>query len=68
MPTINAFDYREKWPYGLELFTTSTPFMPTVVSPEEIDWQIQALKDDLDRVSRLMKKALKSRPKSVFDG
>ena len=58
MATINKFDYRERWPYGLELFTTSTPFMPAVDSPDEIDWQIQALKNDLDRVSRLMKKAL----------
>ena len=67
MAGIKRFDYREKWPHGLEIFVTSTPFMPSVASLDEIDWQIEELKKDLDRVSISMKKALAKRPKNIFD-
>lgn len=64
--TLQKFDFEEKWPLGLEIFVTTTPFMPSVATEDEIDWQIQALKDDLDAVARRMKKALAKRPKDMF--
>ncbi len=66
MGTLQKFDFREEWPRGLQLFVTTDPFMPSVASEDEIDWQIQALKDDLDAVARRMKKALTKRPNDMF--
>ena len=68
--TLHKFDYRDIGIAGLELFVTTTPFMPAVVSDGEIDWQIEALKADLDAVGAKMKRALQqrnARPRSTFE-
>lgn len=66
MRKLGVFDFRESWPHGLQIFATSDPLMPAVVSEDEIETQVQAMKDDLDAVAARMKKALKKRPATIF--
>lgn len=66
MGKLGAFNFREMWPHGLQIFATNDPLMPAMISEGEIDIQVQAMKDDLDAVAARMKKALKKRPVSML--
>lgn len=63
-----AFNFRENWPHGLQLYVTTSPLLAPMCSADEIETQLKALRTDLDSVERRMIAALASRPTSVFGG
>jgi hypothetical protein len=56
----NAFDFDIDI-HGARVVPAKTPLMPACLSEGEIDWNIKALKDDLDAVAVKMKAAVRLR-------
>jgi len=59
---MSIFDYEGDNLQGVSVTLIGDRLHPLCNSDGEIDFQIQALKDDLDRVAKLMKRAVNKPP------
>ena len=60
---MKSFDYENYGIEGVKVTAAREPLHSLCTSDAEIDRDIQALKNDLDRVAKLMKAALKRNAK-----
>ena len=58
--------YVEESAFGARLMVKSDSLTSDCLSPEEVDWHIRALKEDLDACAAEMNRINANRPASVF--